>query len=924
MKLQASVIKATPLKLVMLCAALMLLMGFVIPVGAQDTGTTTISVSVPEFFLDIFETQIIPAFEAQNPGIRVHLVKSVGFGVPVNFGDDTEVYLDDMEDYVSAADVVMFDSSITPEATRAGYFLDLMPLALSDSSLNIDDFYGSVWQSFQWDGGLWGMPVQADPVLMFYDRAAFDAAGLSYPTESWTIDDFAHAIRTLTKFNDDGTVAVPAVETLNGTLSSMLLGLAGGEVIDESVLPTVPDYSNPALETILTTWSELQSEGYLDRGGGGAGVVISIGGGEDVPPLTIGQSNFGIAQAGNDTQLGVSLLPGGQAGLVVNGFGISSGTRYPDAAYELVKFMTYSPEAGSIFFGGKSARRSLDGVEVQQEGEGGPGGGIRFLNAGSLSPEAQAVVDAAYENARPTSQELFANNLEGAFISMNENSLDARTALNDQEDAVLASLTLASDRKATTQINVALPPEVVTLAPGEISLKFGATAVVQPFPNEARWQELAAEFAASDPEVGQVEIETGFPQSVEEMAANYECFYSSYNLVPDADLSLLRSIDPLLDSDFSFDRNDLVGNTLSRVQRENQTWAYPIQITPSAMSYNADIFAQAGVPEPVGGWTTSQFEDALRALKAYLGADSTAPYTPNSFGNDYILSLIVAYGGLPFDHRTTPTTINFTDPATVDAIRQVLNLAKDGLIDYQALAAGGGFSIRMGQDGEEEATVLTNETVGGFGFGGGGRAVIAIRRPGGDNEEANADLNSPMRTVGLPTGTTYSPAAYDISGMYISANTTHAEACYRFISFLAQHFELFEGMPARQSVISDPALASSQGADKIAFYQQIANLLSQPNTIIFPTQIAGGPGAFIESYWLNRAFDRYVLEDADLDAELAEAQTFTNEYRTCSSTIEPIQFGAGQGGGQGNFQEYMGQIQECITQADPTATGFFN
>lgn len=918
MKLLATQTRPTRARAMLLCLALVMLMGIALPVSAQDSGTTTISLSVPEFFLDIFETQIIPEFEAQNPGIRVHLVKSVGFGVPINFDGDTETYLDDMEDYVSSADVVLFDSSITPESTRAGYFLDLMPLALSDASLNSDDFYSGVWQSFQWDGGLWGLPVQADPVLMFYDQAAFDAAGMSYPTASWTIDDFANAIRTLTKFNDDGTVAQAAIQTLNGTLESMLLGLAGGDVIDETVLPSIPDYSNPVLEDILNTWSELQNEGYLSPvGGGGGGVVIAIGGGENIPPLSIAQSNFGVAQAGPDIQLGVSLLPGGRAGLVVNGFGISSGTRYPDAAYQLVKFMTYSPEAGSIFFGGKSARRSLDGVEPQQDG---PGGGFGFQGAGSLSPEAQAVVDAAYETARPSSQELFAENIQNAIVSMTEDGVDARTALNDEETAVLNSLTLASDRKATTQINVALPPEVVTLAPGEISLKFGATAVVQPFPNEDLWQSLAAEFAANDPEVGQVEIETGFPQSTEEMAANYECFYSSYNLVPDADLSLLRSIDPLLDSDFSFDRSDVVGNTLASLQRENQTWAYPIQISPRAMSYNAEVFAQAGVPEPLNGWNTSQFEDALRALKSYLG--DQAPYTPNSFGNDYILSLIVAYGGLPIDYRTTPTTINFTDPATVDAIRQALDLAKDGLIDYQALAAGGGFSISI--NGEESETVLTNETVGGFGFGGGGGAVFAIRRPGGADEEEQP-VNSPMRTVGLPTGTAYSPAAYDISAMYISANTTHAEACYRFISFMAQHVELFEAMPARRSIINSPAIASSHGADKVAFYQQMDALLAQPNTIIFPTQTAGGPGAFIESYWLNRAFDRYVLEDADLDTELAEAQTFTTEYRTCAETLEPIEFGGGAGNANaGNIQERIQEIQQCMLQADPTATGFFN
>jgi hypothetical protein len=44
------------------------------------------------------------------------------------------------------------------------------------------------------------------------------------------------------------------------------------------------------------------------------------------------------------------------------------------------------------------------------------------------------------------------------------------------------------------------------------------------------------------------------------------------------------------------------------------------------------------------------------------------------------MMLIAAYGGLPIDYRTTPATLNFTDPATISAIQQVLDLAKNGYI----------------------------------------------------------------------------------------------------------------------------------------------------------------------------------------------------------------------------------------------------
>ncbi len=59
-----------------------------------------------------------------------------------------------------------------------------------------------------------------------------------------------------------------------------------------------------------------------------------------------------------------------------------------------------------------------------------------------------------------------------------------------------------------------------------------------------------------------------------------------------------------------------------------------------------------------------------------------APFQPNDPSGSYLLMLIAAFGGLPIDYRTDPPTINFTDAATVDAIRQVLDLAKDGYIAY--------------------------------------------------------------------------------------------------------------------------------------------------------------------------------------------------------------------------------------------------
>ena len=42
----------------------------------------------------------------------------------------------------------------------------------------------------------------------------------------------------------------------------------------------------------------------------------------------------------DDVNWGVSLLPGGRANAYVEGFAVSAGTAYPEAAYEFAKFIT--------------------------------------------------------------------------------------------------------------------------------------------------------------------------------------------------------------------------------------------------------------------------------------------------------------------------------------------------------------------------------------------------------------------------------------------------------------------------------------------------------------------------------------------------------------------------------------------------------
>ncbi len=851
-------------------------------ISSAQAQPTIITLVVPEFFEDQYQETIIPAFEAQNPDVQVHLVTSGGFGADANPADDIEDYLDDLLAYATSADVLAVDTNtFTPEATRSGYFLDLSPLIRSDNLLNSADFYYAAWESFQWDGGHWALPSGIDVLILNYDPAAFDAAGLAYPNERWTLDDFANAVRRLAQFDANGNMTSAGFISFVGGTEALFISALGRGVYDETVIPSEPDFSGTDLEAVLQTWLDLRNDGMLG---------VPVEGDLTQAPMVLTRSTLGnlTLGVGEQSTMAGALLPGGRSVAVANGYAISSGTRYPDAAYRLARFLTESPEVASLNFGSRPARISLEGVQTGV-------GRFRFGGA-NTSPEMDALIDQALQVAFPASQLRFAIYLNDAVNRAADQGIGLREALDTVQSEILERLLSADARRDTLPIVVNTPPELVELAPGEISLNFGVASFITPLPNQDAWESFLTEFSARDAEVGRVVFDATFPRSADEMAARYDCFYLPSNAVPDADLATLRSLDPLMSSDTSFVPSNFVTNVFSQLQRNDQTWAMPISLSPEALRYDPAMFEQAGAFMPEN-WTVSDFELVLRTLKSITGDEP--PFVSRGFGNSYLLNLIAAYGGVPFDYSQSPPQPNFTDPTTIEAIRQVLDLAREGLISYTPLANATRTFFVIG--GEAEVPIYT-ETLNGLGFGGG--------RGRFDNDGNVSENTDPL--VPYPRGTQYTAVSYDIGAAYISATTNYTDACYRLISAMTQSPDLVEGMPANRTLID--AVAATQGENAAAFYRQMDTILQQPDTVVFPSQGQLGAGSsLVDTIWLNRVFDTYVLKDGtDLEAELEQAELFTVAFQECVAGIpefDPL---------VDDPRSYFGLYLDCAVQIDPS------
>jgi len=540
------------------------------------------------------------------------------------------------------------------------------------------------------------------------------------------------------------------------------------------------------------------------------------------------------------------------------------------------------------------ARRSL------LDADAGEGGTIASLF--NPSEEVLALVNQYIDTAIAPPDLRYAAYLSVAIDKVVNDGIDPATALQETEQEVLERLSIADERGADVNIIVATPPPDIITNEGEIALEFGISAFTTNLSNQEEWDSVIADFISANPDVVDINVSgaTFFSgNSLSDLSEQYDCFYNTGNIVQSGDISLLLNISPLLASDPSIDLSDFIGGALNQMTRENQIYGLPVEIQPQSMVYDTDLIDQGGAFPPFSGWTVTDFENILRTLK--VDPEDPAPFSPQDFGGGaYLLNLIAAYGGVPIDYRTQPITLDFTSPANVDAIRQVLDLAKDGYIDYQQLANFGGAGIFGGNDDPVAIyTQILNSFTTDFNI----------------EEETDEPSNNPQVPVAFPSGTQFSAVNYDLGGMYISSSSDFTDACYRFISFASNNPNLLTAMPARRSVLASPDLSTLQSLETVQLYNDIAVIMDSPNTVSIPAGFDSGvesTGDQLLILWLIQAFDAYVLEDADLQAELEEAQLLSDSYRGCAAAIPPYDPAIDQAFG------YIGEFFDCAIQVDPS------
>ncbi len=137
------------------------------------------------------EREIWAEFEHQNAGVRLQIEQIPGEG---------QYRPKLIMQHVAgvAPDVASIDMSSGADFMNNGLLLDLRPYIESDPEFRKSDFFDNLWTIASRDGHIYAIPLDFTPMVMFYNRKLFDAAGVPYPREGWTWDEFRETCRKLT------------------------------------------------------------------------------------------------------------------------------------------------------------------------------------------------------------------------------------------------------------------------------------------------------------------------------------------------------------------------------------------------------------------------------------------------------------------------------------------------------------------------------------------------------------------------------------------------------------------------------------------------------------------------------------------------------------------------------------------------------
>lgn len=279
--------------------------------------------------------KVIEAFEKEYPGTKVELEY-----IP----KDYEVKIDTLIAGDAAPDVIYGHPYQLRKWFVKGALMDLSDMFESKDLNNETIFDTSFYKNFMHDGKHFGTINGQDIFLLYYNKNLFDKAGVEYPNENWTWDDFNAAAKKLTIVENGKTVQYGVTIGSWYPMAEVFIWSHGGKIVD--------DLYSPDANVVVDSPGTVAGLQLMQD------LVIK----DKVAPTPESAPIFGGSfEAGNvamkfdgawapvflkeikDFEWDMALVPKGPAGrytaVLYAGYGVSKNTKNPATAKAFAKFM---------------------------------------------------------------------------------------------------------------------------------------------------------------------------------------------------------------------------------------------------------------------------------------------------------------------------------------------------------------------------------------------------------------------------------------------------------------------------------------------------------------------------------------------------------------------------------------------------------
>jgi ABC-type glycerol-3-phosphate transport system substrate-binding protein len=517
---------------------------------------------------------------------------------------------------------------------------------------------------------------------------------------------------------------------------------------------------------------------------------------------------------------------------------ISRGTRYPQAAWKLLNFLTTQWNAMFAESFWAPVRPSV--AESDAVWDFFPGGILPTLRFGLDHAWYGSSYPAQVAEIHQGMAQAIARGTDWSTEFKNSNITEPTDA--SQSPVGQEPLTVATPIPTTNPENVRV-------------VEYGG---FESFSTVRTWEALAEEFHQLHPEIEIRLRNHSFADmpTFENLTDRYDCFLLANDYATWEEVETAYVLDPLLDAEDSSLRADFIPGVLESVSLNGRLYGFPALIQPPLMAYHADLLAQYGLLPPTNDWT---FDEMMR-MATTVASEAEQRYGLLFYlGSDGSSWLIDGQNVHRVDWDADPPLAYFDQPDVMTAYHRVKAWLDAGV-------------LLRGQRIDQDFQRIQN-----------GQVAFWVSAGGLAGNGYNADTGF-QDIFSFKVGLAPMPqpqSEYWKSGVYshfISPRSKNPQACWNWIVFVSQHAEVFPaGVPARRSVAESQAWKSRVGAEMADVY-----LAAAAQSVFMQPMAAWNPVRYLVDYWESLAWDA-MLAGGDPQPILLQAQYKADIYLKCLS-----------------------------------------